>query len=270
MFFQFYKPGFALCEFVQHIMVGHVCSDSTVSQTAKAFPPAPEQCLYFYPRDKVFQNNIYSAGAYQPFSIIVGPQLSKVDLLTGMNHLMIGVVFRPGRLHRIIGSHMTELLDHYVDSSLVWPTEIRMLEERMNETNDYNVMVQMVERFLLKCIGTRVTRAHIIDEVFDYMIKPVKPYTIDRLASRACLSPRQFERKFNERMGLSPKVFQKIIRFNSAVRMKEALPAKDWLSIALHAGYYDFQHMLRDFREFTNTTPSILGSQDLEMYAYEK
>jgi AraC-like DNA-binding protein len=38
--------------------------------------------------------------------------------------------------------------------------------------------------------------------------------------------------------------------------MKNRSPQKDWLSIALHCGYYDYQHLVKDYKEFTGYTPA--------------
>jgi AraC-like DNA-binding protein len=270
MVFKLISPAAALCDHVQHIIVAEVFTCDSGTKTFKPFPPAPEQAIYFYPRDKVFQKNIHTPEGYQPFSIIVGPQVSRVDLLPGKNHLMIGVVFKPGGLCRMLGLPMSEVFDHYVDSSLVWPAGIRKLEEQMNDTNDYALMIRYVEEFLITVLKKQKILAHPIDEVFKCMTTAPNRYSIDQLASQACLSTRQFDRKFYERIGMGPKLFGRVIRFNNAVRMRELLPAKDWLSIALHSGYYDFQHMLRDFRQFTGSSPTRLTEEDLQFYAYKK
>jgi transcriptional regulator GlxA family with amidase domain len=70
------------------------------------------------------------------------------------------------------------------------------------------------------------------------------------------LCQRQFDRKFLERVGISPKQYLQVIRFDKAFRMKNRFPQKDWLTIALHCGYYDYQHLVKDYKEFTGYTPN--------------
>jgi transcriptional regulator GlxA family with amidase domain len=82
--------------------------------------------------------------------------------------------------------------------------------------------------------------------------------SLDHLAAEACLSPRQFERNFVARVGLSPKLFARIARFDQAFRLKEKLPDLDWLAVAVQCGYYDYRHLVRDFREFAGVTPPQL------------
>jgi len=47
-----------------------------------------------------------------------------------------------------------------------------------------------------------------------------------------------------------------VARFDYAMRLRNARPALDWLAVALHAGYHDYQHLVRDFRQFTGQTPT--------------
>jgi transcriptional regulator GlxA family with amidase domain len=57
-------------------------------------------------------------------------------------------------------------------------------------------------------------------------------------------------------MGISPKTYARIVRFDNAMKLQNAQPHKDWLSIALDCGYYDYQHMVKDFKDFTRETPT--------------
>ena len=59
-----------------------------------------------------------------------------------------------------------------------------------------------------------------------------------------------------EREGVSPKMYARIARFENAMKLKNARPSLDWLSVALELGYYDYQHLVRDFKEFTQRTPN--------------
>jgi AraC-like DNA-binding protein len=55
---------------------------------------------------------------------------------------------------------------------------------------------------------------------------------------------------------MPPKQFLQISRFDKAFRMKNRFPGRDWLSVALHCGYYDYQHLVKDYKEFTGYTPT--------------
>jgi transcriptional regulator GlxA family with amidase domain len=78
------------------------------------------------------------------------------------------------------------------------------------------------------------------------------------------LSYRQFEKRFEQLVGVTPKYFARISRFYQAFVLKENNPTLDWLSVAVRTGYNDYQHLAKDFKEFAGTTPTILIKESLE------
>ncbi len=82
--------------------------------------------------------------------------------------------------------------------------------------------------------------------------------SLDEMANCACLSISQFQRRFEAQMGVSPKLFTRIARFSWAFQQKERNPALDWLSVAVQADYHDYQHLVRDFKQFAGVLPNTL------------
>ena len=79
---------------------------------------------------------------------------------------------------------------------------------------------------------------------------------IAALANRAGLSMRQFERRFIQQVGMRPKLFARIARFEAALDTKACSATKSWTDVAHEFGYYDQMHMVHDFGEFTDKTPT--------------
>jgi transcriptional regulator GlxA family with amidase domain len=128
-------------------------------------------------------------------------------------------------------------------------------------------MTEIVEGFIYYLIKRRkcsLSKTNLlpIDKVANWMLHantarfPQQGVSLDKLAREACLSPKQFYKNFVERMGISPKTYARIVRFDNAMKLQNAQPHKDWLSIALDCGYYDYQHMVKDFKDFTKETPT--------------
>ena len=76
---------------------------------------------------------------------------------------------------------------------------------------------------------------------------------MDWVADQAGMSARQFRRRCREEAGLGPKHLARILRFRRACRLADQ--GESWLRVAMEAGYFDQAHLIRDFREFTGTTP---------------
>jgi AraC-like DNA-binding protein len=80
--------------------------------------------------------------------------------------------------------------------------------------------------------------------------------SIEKIACRANMSIKTFERKFTEQVGISPKLFSRILRFNSAVALKLSDPHRSWTDIAHHCGYYDQMHFIKECKLFAGATPT--------------
>ena len=84
---------------------------------------------------------------------------------------------------------------------------------------------------------------------------------ISNLSHTLNTSERSLERIFRERVGLSPKKFARIVRFQNILRTIENVPDSKMLDAALTFGYFDQSHMIRDFREFSGKSPQDYFNQ---------
>jgi transcriptional regulator GlxA family with amidase domain len=84
---------------------------------------------------------------------------------------------------------------------------------------------------------------------------------IDEMAHHAALSVRQYERRFQDEMGLPPKLFARITRFQMALDAKRSAPVRSWLGIAHEYGYFDQMHMIREFQNLGGDAPGQILQQ---------
>jgi AraC-like DNA-binding protein len=73
-------------------------------------------------------------------------------------------------------------------------------------------------------------------------------------------SQRRFIALFREEAGLTPKVFCRLLRFQSMLTQFKACPTTTWSQLAYDAGYSDQAHLNREFREFSGVTPGAYRS----------
>lgn len=262
MFQQFYQPHPALKAFVNNIMIHQVQLDTTQTSKTFAVPPLPEHCLFFYVRDKSdavdFSTNKTQT---QSSCIVVGPHVNRHTIIPGRNHLMIKVGFQPGGLYRFLGIPMNELLSNNAFNALdFWGKEVNEVNEKLPEAASFIEMKLIVEKFLLNHVN-KLKQTLPIDKVLPLLIRQRGLLKIDELASHACLSVRQFERVFQQRIGLPPKYFSRLVRFAQAWIIKEQQPGTTWIKIAHECGYFDQMHLIHDFQEFAGVNPSIIESE---------
>ena len=262
MFQEFYQPHPGLKEFVNNIMIHQVQLDST--QIPKSFhvPPLPEHCLFFYVRDKSNVEDI-STNKKETLSscIIVGPHVNRHSIIPGRNHLMIKVGFQPGGLYRFLGIPMNELLCNDAFNALdFFGKELDEVNEKLQAATTFTEMKLTIENFLMIHVN-KLKQSLTIDKILPLIIKQRGLLKIDQLASQACLSIRQFERVFQQRIGLPPKYFSRLVRFAQAWISKEQQPDISWIKVAHECGYFDQMHLIRDFQEFAGVNPSIIETE---------
>jgi len=79
---------------------------------------------------------------------------------------------------------------------------------------------------------------------------------VDRIAREAGLSRRRFTQLFREQIGLTPKLFCRVQRFQTALKQIGSGASVDWAQLALTAGYYDQAHLAHEFQDFSGLSPS--------------
>jgi AraC-like DNA-binding protein len=258
-----YTPHFALQDFISGIILVHHKIDPTGPVAVHPFPPQPGHTLYLFPYDKIIcRNNVYHHITELPPYTIVGTQLSRVDLCMGHHMLIVIVSFHPGGLHRLLRLPMHEMVDQYFDASLLLGAEIDQVLLQVRKESDFDKMIVIVEDYFLKKLG-RLKSLLPVDRVLMRMVKAKNILSINQLAQQACVSLRQLERQFKERIGISPILFSRLLRFDHARHLREKHPELTWLTVAIMCGYADQMHMIRDFKEFACTSPGLL-QKDLE------
>ncbi len=259
LFLRFYSPHPSLQTVVSSIMVSAL--DGARGVTSTPYPPLPEQSLFFYPRSRI-TTTIHGTdkSVLNPASIFVGPQLRRVDISLGDDHVVIRVGFKPGGLHRLLGVPMHEIIDQAQNGTDFFSGEVKQVNERLCNTAGYDEMVQIVQQFLMQKVPG-LKKVLPVDHALLMLMQSGGSLTVDRVASAACLSPRQFERQCKERIGLPPKLFARVIRFSKAYRLFESSPGLTWTQIAHQCGYFDQMHFIRDCKSFGGVTPTVIAKE---------
>lgn len=252
-------PTPALRAYVRQFqIVGCRFPDAMGSLPVKPYWPRAENTLAFYPRDREIQQQGFGGVMIRkPSSVLNGQYVVVTNRYVGRDFMVFQVQFQPGALFRLTGIPGQDLANQFIDAEVVFGAEITRVNERLSSCSHYQEMIPLVEAFLLTLIS-RAQRVpdRPIDRIAQLLLQNPDVSAISTLADLACLSQRQFYRMFVTREGVSPKTFARIARFEKAMNLRNRFPDLDWLSIAVQLGYHDYQHLVRDFKEFTGVTPN--------------
>jgi AraC-like DNA-binding protein len=242
-------------DLVRAYRVVHFTLETTHAPAVKVYTPTAEHCLQLFGREP--ESVEYPDGRrWQWDSVITGAHDITVRRIVPADFLMVQVVFQPSALHRLTRLPAGELRNRYVDAEAVLGLQVKRVTDAIQTAGTYGEMIGIVDAFIAG-LATLRRPPRDIDAALR-LLRDDPSVGVERLAASCALSLRQMERSCRERTGLGPKAFARLSRFNRAFHGKLQRPGLDWLSIAVACGYYDYQHMARDFRQFTGLSPSRL------------
>ena len=263
MIYQYIAPSPPLQEFVRDYLIAHFVFDKDQDIPFKPYSPKPEQTITFLPKGNLtVKNPLTGETRVAPAISICGQQVSRYNFYLSCEYLMIRIHFHPGALYRLLRIPLYEFTDSWFDASSVMSREILDVNERLANCLNYIQMISVIEDYLIIKKQKVMATTHPLDTVASCLYTNPSRFSLDWLATESCLCPRQFNRKFTERMGVGPKLYSRVVRFYKAYQYKETHRKDDWLTVALLFGYADYQHMVKDFKEFAQVTPNLWINQD--------
>lgn len=254
-------PCAALQPYVRNYLLVHFPASLPEGFQIKPYPTRIEQALIFFARGRIEACDP-DTGIISPIArnALFGQHVSRLNMhtFTEPEFLMLMVVFQPGAMHRLLGFSSNELTQEFCNAELIFNRELQSVNDQIANALTYPEMIERAETYMLRKLKAVRIGAHPIDRIGALLLHNPIPFSLDWLANQANLSPRQFERKFNERIGIGPKLYSRISRFHQTFTYKEKYPAIDWLTVAVRFGYTDYNHLAKDFKQFTNVTPNII------------
>jgi AraC-like DNA-binding protein len=248
----------------EYLIIHLVFENKNVAPPAKAYPVNPEEGIRFIVRGSLVSENPESGTmTRRPTISIFGQPRSRENLHISHEYLMIHVRFQPGGLFRLLGIPMNELIHQNIEAELIMGSEIGKVQARLTESKSYKEMLTTLNGYFRIKFFTLKGSNEPIDKIGLSILKKPQEFNLEKTAGNACLSYRQFEKRFTQQIGITPKYYARVCRFYQAYEVKEFQPKLDWLSIAVRTGYNDYQHLVKDFKQFAGTTPNSLIRESL-------
>lgn len=208
---------------------------------------------------------IYDLGASGQRECFQGPLVSgtyseQFAIDTAQQAAIMGIHFKPGGGYPILGPVVGELGESHVPlENLGDGRAAGELWDRLLEAETPDARFLILEQYLLRQLAARSLRPHpaVTLALAEFQRIP-QTTTITEVTARTGLSARRFNELFRREVGLTPKIFGRIRRFQEALHLVESHPTArvDWADLALSCGYYDQAHFNRDFRAFSGITPT--------------
>ncbi|CAN5553317.1 AraC family transcriptional regulator [soil metagenome] len=256
-----YIPHPALQEYVLNLSTVDALLPEGINDVVTPYPATPFQSLFFYCDNPVYMSRTGTGNFdQQPNIVLTGPQFSRVNVKVVNQLRAIRVDFLPGGMYRMLGIPMNELFDAGFDALDFFGAKMKVINEQLHQISNLENGINIVETFLLSQVKN-LKEILPLDYAIRLLLNSNGNMAIEKTASLSCLSLKQFERKCQERIGMNPKMYARILRFSKAYRLHETFPTLSWIKIAYEAGYFDQMHMIRDFKVFAGVNPSVIEQQ---------
>jgi len=185
---------------------------------------------------------------------VVGTMSRPLEVSGAPPARFLGIRFLPGKARLFLDLHAAELTDGDADLSSFWGRAGSELLARVEEARDLRRGVLQAQQALLSRLPRRAGEPR-VDRAVTAILETRGAAAVQSLACEAGVSRQHLNNTFRDWVGVSPKVFSRVVRFRALLaRIGQQRPVR-WAELALEAGYFDQAHLIADFREFSGQSP---------------
>jgi AraC-like DNA-binding protein len=254
MYLRTYTPGPPLGECVDRFWL---FSDTPPHPRERILPSGTVQLVInlsddeiriYDPSDPVRPRRYSGAAVSGPYS--------NIFLIDPLVHAsIIGVCFRPGRAAPALGVPASDLADAHVDLESLWGRAAAELRDRLCTAATPARRFAVLAEVLLGRLRRSPPRHGAIPVALDAFEQSDAGVKVRDLAQRVGLSQRRFIQLFTAEVGLTPKLYGRVRRFQRARELVRYATDPDWAAVAVACGFFDQSHLIRDFGEFSGLSP---------------
>lgn len=247
--FRVIKPHPVLASYIKQYWILEVNHFSGISERI-----IPTGCvsLVFHKQNLLFSSKDSSL---QPRTFICGQSTNFTDLTSQNGIKMIVVDFYPFSARLFLNEAINEFQEYNVSVDDINDIDLNELQKKVEDNNNDYEIIELIETFLIHRLSLsdnyhikRITEAV-------RLIESSTELSIKKLSEETALSNKHFTRVFSEYVGITPKGFHRIVRFQKSLFLLQQNIHKSLTEVALHSGYYDQSHMIREFICFSGYTP---------------
>ncbi|MEO6285454.1 MAG: AraC family transcriptional regulator [Dyadobacter sp.] len=258
-------PHPALRPFVKDYVLATSCGKQVAY--ASQWPASDDITLMFYLRDEPTHDqggtDCSLAGKRSYITGLV-TQYNGIVHFRG-DYLMFLIKFKPDGFQKLTRIPTSDITNRMVWAEDVFGNFSKTLCEQLINAADTHEMASVCDRLFLSLLN-RQKNANLIANNISFISNELNQttqfLTVEEYARKANMSVRNFERRFSEQAGLSPRPYIQLLRFNNVLKMKMLHPKKSWAAISGDCGYFDQMHMIRAFKRYSNQNPVAFFEQE--------
>lgn len=173
------------------------------------------------------------------------------------------IAFYPWAVRPFLNVPLSKVTDKKVPLEDIFGPEIKLLHEQIMNVGDEKEIIPIVENYLIKTLYDPAKNDTLVAEAVRHILKSRGLVTVQELARVYNLSVRRLQQRFNETIGVTPKVYSRVTKFQHTLSLMRDGRAKNLTEITYLSGYFDQAHFIHDFQSFSGTSPQKYRSENL-------
>jgi len=233
------------------------CIDAPLHPRAIVLPNGTIELVINLRDDEIRIYDALHPECYQRFPGIVvsGAYAGAFVVDPSQRRSIMGVHFKPGGAFRFLGPAVGELASTHLALETLWGRLATELRERLCAAATPQKRFQILEEILISRLQS-VSEHPAVSFALDLFGPAGISDSVRAVAKRIGLSQRRFVQVFTSQVGLTPKLFCRVLRFKHAREFVDQGATPDWSQVALACGYYDQSHLIHDFQELSGLSPT--------------
>ncbi|UKS24175.1 helix-turn-helix domain-containing protein [Paenibacillus sp. HWE-109] len=202
--------------------------------------------------DREYKNPTRTYGS----SVICGPHSEYFIIDTSEETTVLGIHFKPGGMYPFLKMPLNELHNTLVSLEALWGARAHELREKLLESEVVNDKFRILEESLTKLASRPLVRHPAVSFALNEFQSLPHRSPLSDVIGQIGLSHRRFIQIFKEEVGMTPKLFCRLRRFQEVLNRIDRTKNVNWLDVALACGYYDQMHFIKDFQAFSSLNPT--------------
>lgn len=213
----------------------------------------------------ILQNKKYDR-LQVPHQFVSGQSIYSYKLFMNGIIKMVGVVFKPAALSTFWGLDGYLFVEERVDLfGALKQDYVKKHVERIHSADTVIEGVRILEELLAYHCKLHRPEPDYIDKAANMIVEKSGMLHVPQLVKESCMSRRTFERRFFQKVGLSPKYYARIRRIGHVCNLIAGKKKVNWPDIFYEAEFFDHAHFIKDFEEFTGRSPQQYLRENAEL-----
>ena len=252
------EPAFALKPYIACYYLYEIQQDRLQNFFFRALPNGLVEMFFLFNDSKVVFHEKRQKQVLSGFVAGIFEQDHPMKLrieVNGRPFRGLSILFKPLGVNRLLATDLNRLTNRVVHLDQFWNSKLYWEFVNSLQVGNERVLLMSINDFFLHRINAHDHPTQKITPALNSIEQMEGPLSVDRVASYLEVSYKKLYRMFVDELGMTPKMYLKILRFNRACYLLDQIKNIKEYEIVYKCGYYDQPHFVREFKSIMKASP---------------